>query len=274
MLSISLKSLVDLFRDGFSGWKKRRNPARAQAQRLLDALAAHGVAGVQVPRLLPEALALPNAAFADADDLRDRLTPPLLDWAAATFALRRGWLDGVDPQRHLRVNGYKQPSIFRDWLEQRLAVPTDGDRVIHVWVTGKVPLGPESTGPLCIAYEESFGQLDAKELSRYWLLSDHWRLDHSPCITNLMALCAIAADLDMMVIGHVAKREALLRLGEGELFVPQLLARSAYRWFPADLIEPPPGYDSEWRRALWQEARSMLESDNVLKTTAIQGSWE
>jgi hypothetical protein len=53
MLSISLKLLVHLFRDGIAGWKKRRNPARVQAQRLLDAFAAHGVVGVQIPRLLP-----------------------------------------------------------------------------------------------------------------------------------------------------------------------------------------------------------------------------
>lgn len=274
MLNISVKSLIDLVRDVVASRKRRRNPARAQALRLLDAFAAHGVAGVQIPRLLPEALALPNAVFAEPEQLKMELRPPLLDWAAATFALRRGWLDGVDRQRHLRVGCYKQPSIFSDWLEQRRALPVEGDRFIHVWVTGSVPLGPESTGPLCIAYEECFGRLDAKELSRYWLLSDHWRLDHLPCITNLMALCAIAADSEIMVIGHVAKREALLRLDEGELFVPQLLAQSAHRWFPADLIEPPPGYDSEWRRALWREARSMLESDNVLKTSAIQGSRE
>lgn len=144
MLSISLKSLVDLFRDGLAAWKKRRNPAHAQTQRLLDAIAAHGVAGVQIPRLLPEALALPNAAFADADDLKDKLTPSLLDWAANTFALRRSWLDGVDTQRHLRVDGYKQPSIFRDWLQQRLALPIESDRAIHVWITGTARPAPKA----------------------------------------------------------------------------------------------------------------------------------
>lgn len=261
MLSLSVKSLVDLCRDGFAGWKKRRNPARAQAQRLLDAFAAHGVAGVQIPRLLPESLALPNAAFADADELKDKLTPALLDWAASTFAWRRGWLDGVDLQRHLRVDGYKQPSIYLDWLEQRLAQSLNSDRVIHVWVSGTLPLGPESSGSLCIAYEEHFGQLDNQELRRYWLLSDAWRLDHSPCIENLMALCAVAAKLRIQVIGHVAKREALKRLDEGQLFVPQLLAVSGHRWFPGDLIDPPPGHDSEWRQALWGEAQVMLRSE-------------
>lgn len=52
--------------------------------------------------------------------------------------------------------------------------------VIHVWVTSKESLDTLITGSLCIAYEERFGQLDAQDLSRYWLLSDHWRLDHSP----------------------------------------------------------------------------------------------
>src|SRR6185312_4184237 len=258
MLSISAKSLVDLGRAVFAGWKKRRNPARAQAQRLLDAFGAHGV---QLPRLLPEAFALPNAAFADADDLKGKLTPALLDWAADTFAWRRGWMDGVDPQRHLRVDGYKHPSIYRDWLEQRLAQPLNNDRVIHVWVSETPPLGPQSSGPLCIAYEEHFGDLDDQELRRYWLLSNHWRLDHSPCTENLMALCAIAAQFRIQVIGHVARSEALARLDDGRLFVPELLAQSHHRWFPADLIDPPPAEDSEWRQALWIEAQTLLRSN-------------
>lgn len=274
MLSISLKSLVDLFRDGLAGWKKRHNPARVQAQRLLDAFAAHGVAGVQIPRLLPEALTLPNAVFADADELKSKLTPALLDWVAATFALRRGWLDGVDSERHLRVEGYKQPSIYRAWLEQRAAHTLIGDRVIHVWITSKGPLGPQSTGAVCIAFEQHFGRLDERYLSRYWLLSDQWRLDHSPCVVNLMALCAIAADLDIMVIGHVASQEALTRLDDGELFVPQLLAQSSHRWFPTDLIDPPPGHNSEWRQALWREAQVLLQSNGVLRTKMTQGDRE
>lgn len=265
MLSISLKSVVDLFRDGFAGWKKRRNPARAQAQRLLDAFAAHGVAGVQIPRLLPEALVFPNAVFADANDLKDKLTPPLLDWAANTLALRRGWLDGVNTQRHRRIEGYKQPTKFRDWLEQRLTLAPEVDRTIHVWVSSTPPLGPKSTGPLCIAYEEHFGQLDEQELHRYWLLSNHWRLDHSPCVENLMALCAIATQFRIQVIGHVASKDALTRLEKGGWFVPQLLAVSHDRWFPGDLADPPPGEDSAWRQSLWKEALVMLESNGLLK---------
>ena len=261
MLSAVIKPALDLCRDGMAAWKRRRNPARAQAQRLLDAFTVHGVAGVQIPRLLPEALALPNATFADADDLKDKLTPCLLDWAADTLALRRGWLDGVDSQRHHRVQGYKQPSIYRDWLRQRQELFPGLDRVIHVFVASKEPLGPQSTGSLCIAYGECFDTLDAQELSRYWLLSDHWRLDHSPCTVNLMALCAIAGELGIMIIGHVATWEAVVRLDHGLLFVPQFLALDTHRWFPSDLIDPPPGQDSEWRHTLWKEAEDMLQSD-------------
>lgn len=94
MLRFSPKSLVDLCRDAFAAWTKRRNLARAQAQRLLDAVAAHGVADVQIPRLLPEALALPNAVFADADEsvypqiahapgTRSTITERRNQWAAA-----------------------------------------------------------------------------------------------------------------------------------------------------------------------------------------------
>lgn len=263
MLSAIVKPVFDLCRDGIAAWKRRRNPARAQAQRLLDAFAAHGVTGVQIPRLLPEALALPNAAFADADDLKRELRAGLLDWAATRFAWQRGWLDGVEQQRHLRVDGYKQPAFFRDWLEQRVALPLDGDRTIHVWVASTPPLGPQSTGSLCIAYGERFDHLDAQELSRYWLLSEGWSLNHSPCIENLMALCAIAAELGIWVVGHTASGEALKRLEEGKLFVPQLLALSGHRWFPGDLIDPLPGEDSAWRQSLWDSARSMLESDGV-----------
>lgn len=76
-----------------------------------------------------------------------------------------------------------------------------------------------------------------------------------------MALCAIAAQLGILVIGHVAKREALERLDEGQLFVPELLALSGHRWFPGDLIDPPPGHDSEWRQVLWGEAQVILRSE-------------
>jgi hypothetical protein len=271
MLSAFIKPMLDLCRDGIVAWKKRRNSARAQAQRLLDAFAAHGVAGVQIPRLLPEALALPNAVFADPDELKKELAPRLLDWAADTLALRRGWLDGVDFQRHHRVQGYKLPSIYRDWLRQRRERFPDVDRIIHVLVASKEPLGPQSMGALCVAYGERFDTLDTQELSRYWLLSDHWRLDHSPCTVNLMALCAIAADLGIMVIGHVVRQEALTRLDDGQLFVPQVLALDTHRWFPSDLIDPPPGQDSEWRRILWIDARAMFESGNPLNTSATKG---
>jgi hypothetical protein len=271
MLSINPKSVVDTIRELVLALKKRRNPARAQAQRLLDAFAAHGVAGVQIPRLLPEALALPNADFADPDELKTKLTPRLLDWTAGTFALRRGWLDGVDSERHHRVQGYKLPSIYRDWLQQCQELFPDVDRIIHVFVTSKEPLGPQSTGSLCVAYGERFDTLDTQELSRYWLLSDHWRLDHSPCTVNLMALCAIAGELGIMVIGHVVRQDALTRLDDGQLFVPQVLALDIHRWFPSDLIDPPPGQDSEWRRILWSDARAMLESGNPLNTSATKG---
>ncbi|WP_343880170.1 hypothetical protein [Rhodanobacter caeni] len=190
------------------------------------------------------------------------------------MALRRGWLDGVDSQRHHRVQGYKHPSIYHDWLQQRQKLFPDLDRIIHVFVASKEPLGPQSTGSLCIAYGECFDTLDTQELSRYWLLSDHWRLDHSPCTVNLMALCAIAADLDIMVIGHGIRQEALARLDDGQLFVPQVLALDTHRWFPSDLIDPPPGQDSEWQRILWNDARAMLESGNPLNTSATRGSVE
>jgi hypothetical protein len=128
-------------------------------------------------------------------------------------------------------------------------------------VASKEPLGPQSTGSLCVAYGERFDMLDTQELSRYRLLSDHWHLDHPPCTVNLMALCAIAADLGIMVIGHVVRQEALTRLDDGQLFVPQALALDTHRWFPSDLIDPPPGKDSEWRHRLREDAQHMMHSD-------------
>jgi len=130
-------------------------------------------------------------------------------------------------------------------------------------VTSKEPLGPQITGSLCVAYGERFDTLDTQELSRYWLLSDHWHLDHSPCTVNMMALCAIAAELGIMVIGHVAAQEALMRLDDGQLFVPQVLALDTHRWFPADLIDPPPGQDSAWRQTLWADAQELLRSGHA-----------
>lgn len=44
-----------------------------------------------------------------------------------------------------------------------------------------------------------------------------------------------------------------------------MLALSGHRWFLGDLLDPPPGTDSEWRGALWVGAKKMLELGKLLK---------
>jgi hypothetical protein len=80
------------------GWRwlsDRMDPARAPAQRLMQAFEAYSIARQQIPRLLPDELKLPNAAFSTPEKLKDKVTPELLDWAAEHLALRRAWFAGV-----------------------------------------------------------------------------------------------------------------------------------------------------------------------------------
>jgi hypothetical protein len=241
----------------------RVDPARAQAKRLIETFEAYGIARQQIPRLLPPELKLPNAAFSTPGKLKDKVTPELLDWAADYLAINRAWLDGVSPQPHLRVDRYKRPSLYRDWLLERQSVAPYAHRMLLVWKAAGSEVGPDADGPLCLVYEEISEGLDSTEFSRYWLLSSGWRWEHGPCLENMVAAVFVARTLGVLVMGHDIPQALLTQLQEGKQLAPELIAQRQGGWHPDDLISPLPRSDSDWRRALWAGARDYLVRDAI-----------
>lgn len=240
----------------------RLDPARAQAKRLIEAFEAYGIARQQIPRLLPAELKLPNAAFSTPDKLKDKLTSELLDWAAEHLAIRRSWLDLVDSLPHLVRDHYKSPAHYREWFSGRFKQAPEVSRWLSIWK----PVGqviPNGQGPLCLVYEETSQGLDGTELTRYWLLSDHWSIHHAPCLENLLAVLAIARSLGICVLGSNLPLSELQQLEAGSKLLPDVAKHRRSAWHPEDLIDPLPGKDPEWRQALWCGALSYLAKDGM-----------
>jgi hypothetical protein len=246
------------------GWlRDRLDPTRLQAQLLIQAFEAYGVARQQIPRLLPAGLVLPNGAFSSPDKLNAHVTPALLDWAAEHLAIHRSWLDGVGAQPHLIEDHYKAVAGYRDWLAQRIEQVPLVHRFVQVWKPQGPAIGPEAFGPVCLVYEETSDGLDGAEFSRFWHLSDGWRLDHPPCVENMIAVVAIARSLGILVVGHELASDDLRRLTAGKALIPELQRRRRGRWHPEDLVEPLAGQDSAWRQARWQGAQDYLAQAGI-----------
>ena len=243
--------------------RDRLDPARAQAKRLIETFEAYGIARQQIPRLLPAELKLPNAAFSTPDKLNDKLTPELLDWAAEHLAISRSWLDHVSRTTHLIVDHYKAPSGYRDWLSKRLEIAPNVHRFLFVWKPLDEDL-PTAHGPLCLIYQETTNGLDGAEFNRYWLLSDQWSFGHPPCVHNLVAVIAVTYSLGIWVLGRSVPINQLEQLETGKMLIPEVVNRYVRgQWHPRDLIDPPPGQDTEWRRGLWEGAQAYLTSDGI-----------
>ena len=243
--------------------RDRLDPARAQAKRLIETFEAYGIARQQIPRLLPAELKLPNAAFSTPDKLKDKLTPELLDWTAGHLAISRSWLDHVSRTPHLIVDHYKAPSGYRDWLSKRLEIAPNVHRFLFVLKPLDEDL-PTADGPLCLIYQEISDGLDGAEFTRYWLLSDQWSFDHPPCVHNLVAVIAVASSLGIWGLGRSVPITQLVQLESGKMLIPEVVTRHVRgQWHPRDLIDPPPGQDTEWRRALWEGAQAYLTSDGI-----------
>lgn len=250
------------------GWLRDRvDPARTQAQRLIQAFEAYGIKRQQITRLLPAGLTLPNAAFSSPDKLKAHVTPALLDWGAEHLSIHRSWLDGVGTQPHLIEEHYKAPAGYRDWLARRIEQVPHVSRLLQVWMMHGTAIGPDVRGPVCLVYEETSEGLDGSEFSRYWRLSDEWPLDHPPCVENMIAVVAVARSLGILVVGHELALDELRRLTAGKALIPALQQRRRGRWHPEDLIEPLPGQDSAWRQARWQGAQAYLTQSGIEATT-------
>ena len=226
------KGIVDLLTRGWTWVQERRDPVRAQAQRVIDAFEAHGIARQQIARVLPPGLAIPPASLSNADKLKDKVTLALLDWAADYLALDRRWLDGVGARPHRCVDGHRNEDVYADWLRQRLEIAPAVNRVLYVWTADDPDSGETNGGPVCLVYSEDSAWLDGGSLSRYWLLSDQWPIDHGSCVVSMLKVVGIARSLGILVVGRLVPAPVLRKLEAGRIFAPQAQARVGRIWYP------------------------------------------
>ena len=257
-----VRGLADLALRAVDAVRDRLDPAHRQAQRLITAFEAYGIARQQIPRLLPRKLRLQPAVFSTPAKLKTAMTSDLQDWAADYLAIQRRWFDAMETHPHRFANFYKTPSRLREWLGNRQQVAPDVPRWLLVWKSAGETEGPEASGPLCIVYEEMTDGLDGRGLSRYWLLSDGWFWEHTPCAENMVAAVAVARSLGIQVLGHDIPGKLLKRFEFGTALAPHVFAKRRGLWYPDDLIAPLPGQDTAWRKALWQGARRWLDDSH------------
>jgi hypothetical protein len=229
------KGIIDLLTRGWTWVQERRDPVRAQAQRMIDVFEAHCIARQQIARVLPPELAIPTASLSNADKLKGQVSPALLDWAADYLALNRRWLDGVDAEPHRRVDGYKNEGVYAEWLRQRLEVAPAVDRVLYVWTAEEPVSGSTSGGLVCLVYSEDSAWLDGGSLSRYWLLSEQWPIDHGACVVSMLKVVGIARSLGIPVVGRLVPAPVLRKMESGRIFAPQAQASIGKLWYPEDM---------------------------------------
>lgn len=254
-----------LLTKAWGSYQERKDPAYRGANRLIRAFEAHGIKRQQIMRLLasqalPAKPELTMADFSRPGTLKAKLSPQLLDWAADYLNLQRAWFDDVDVRPHVVVDHYKHPARYGAWLQARQKQAPDVQRYMCIWKGKGQPLGSDGVGigPLCMVYEETSDGLDGAELSRYWLLSNEWPLDHATSIENMVAAVAVAQSLGILVTGREVPLKTLLRLESGALLLPEAAASQSTLWHPEDLVSPLPGKDTPWRQALWRGAQGWL----------------
>lgn len=261
-------SVAGLLGKAWGWYQERRDPAYLSAKRFIASFEAHGVKRQQIIRLLPSPIlrGKPELAMADFSSptrLKSKLSPALLDWAAEYLNVQRAWLDGMEVRPHMVADHYKHPANYREWLLERQQNVPNVHRILCIWKGEGQPLGEEGcgVGPLCLVYEETSDGLDGMELSRYWLLSNEWPLNHAPCVENMVAAVAMAQSLGILVTGREVPLDKLLRLEAGKMLLPEAAAHRRTLWHPEDLVSPLPGKDTPWRQAVWRGAQGWLANN-------------
>lgn len=222
--------IADIAKGSLLGWRSRQRPNFRQAHRLLAAFNQHGIPPQQLPRLMPESLRLTPQEVGSLSMLADRLRMEHLDWASETLALRRDWFDLETEDPHQAVHAYKSPRHLYEWLAERGQESPRGFRAIHVLTEGVFHDISDARGRFAMIYEEQFGQLDDKVLSRYWHLSNGAHFEHEPCVVDLLCTMTIAEYFGSLNVGHVLPTATLAKLESGTHGLVPKLIDGRKRW--------------------------------------------
>lgn len=264
----TLESLLALFK----GQRRRRQPLHRQAERLLEALSAHGVPAHQVPRLMPEAIRPRPQEVTSPQVLAEHLWLEHLDWASEALALRRDWLDLEGMQPHHEVRVYKNPRMFYQWLRERAAIREGRFGSIHVFTEGAFSEPGAARGRFFVVYGEAFADIDDKSISRYWHLSAGSHFEHPPCVVDLLGILTIAEHFLLISFGHTVPAAVTASAEAGTLGLIPLVLKTAHGWHPQDWV--PVQYatancKTNAHRAYWEETRRKLIEQGLEKVFTL-----
>lgn len=182
--------------DRFQRWRERhKTPIEESVQaRFVRLFAAHGVHRNQIPRFFGNGIEL--ADVRDDATLAGRLTAEHLLKASELFGVRLEWLESGRGPAQERLDFYKQPRRFWDWLS---AVSTRAQEK-HAFLRALLLLpkggGPDIEAVLLIA--EPVGAFNDDWIERiHWVPAgspDYWR-----CRGYLASYVAAADQLNVML---------------------------------------------------------------------------
>lgn len=257
-----LVSAFKLGRDIRAERSYRTDAFRLEAQRVIDAFQAHGLAPNEVARLLPEALGLnaSPAVLGDVTELKRHLNQ-ISPWATATLALDPHWVRGKGSEPHRRIHSYKHISELTTFFREREAADDDGavgltERYqLHFYKQDDRPLS-ESRGTFVVLLTEEFAQLEGESFYRTYYLTEGHHFEHSPCVVHLLQIVAHALHYRVFMSGHVLAAKHLAALDKGNGFASDLTSEaSGLLWYPEDVFFRPLDGDLGWNLA----ARDLLE---------------
>lgn len=265
----TLDALVSLFK----GQHIRRQPLFRQADRLLEAVRAHGVPPHQLPRLMPETIRVRPQDVTSPKVFSDHLRLEHLDWASEALAIRRDWLDLECEQPHHEVRFYKNPRALYQWFKERSAVRGERFGSIHVLTEGAFADPGIARGRFVVIYEEAFAEIGDKSLSRYWYLSAGAHFEHPPCVIDLLCILTIAEHFVLLSAGHVVPEKVTTAAEAGTLgLIPLVLERTrgwrAQDWVPVQYAAA--NCRTKAHRAYWEEARQKLIEDGLHNVITLQ----
>lgn len=279
IITKELSGLFDLVRNLWGVYRQRRDPFRCQAERILAAFKAHGIAPTQIGRLSPAPPLDKLSVLAYPEHLKEHLSPAFVLWVQETLQLEQSWLDGTSSRPYQRIYSYKCPGELHGWLSQRHDPKAYELRfTLHIFKQDERPLGSDSQGPFVAVLEERFAELNDQDVSRYYYLTEGAHFEHYPCIIHLLQILALAHHHRMNVKGWVMPLKRLRKLDEGHDLLPNLWHIDIRRtWHPDDALWPHMSGRNPWleeaRRHLDEALGNAGQQELVAELSADRQRW-
>ena len=162
--------------------RRGQAPASRVAARFLELFQAHGIAPVQIQRLLPQ-VTLEHLAPGRLDAV---LTNETLEQAATPFGVRREWLEGVSEPLYKPLRCYRMPRRFFENLAGWRVRPQAF--AVRALCCGDLDGTSPREQPVALIVAEHVGKLGEEEVCRYRVYHDEWDWAVLACRLQLKAM--------------------------------------------------------------------------------------